>query len=399
MIWPHLHFHLGEYFPHHLTRAVKQLFGSVAILGFAISAVTVFEPIYYYTLGFSLRAIALYYLIVYVLYVLLLPMGTYIAAKHGYRISLLIGSLMFIPYYLAVFGVEFASWLFSFAPILLALQKCFYWPAFHANFARNITRGETGREIGEASLVSTVVAIIGPIVGGIIVAFLGFPWLFVIISLLVFLSNLPLFAGSRQKTNEQYSYRQAIAVLTAKENRRFVIAFSGYGEELIYLTFWPIFIYTIATSVLGVGSVMTASGAIVSFTLLVIGRIADQKRPQPIVHAGALAVSISSFLRIIAISAPLIVVSETAYRVSRAILDLPLLRALYERARKIGFLASASILEVGLSLGKIAVALVLIGIFSLDANAWYTVFLLGAVFALLFARFPSRLANEHTRRR
>ncbi|MFH1171870.1 MAG: MFS transporter [bacterium] len=390
MIRPHLHFHLGTFFPHHLTRAVKRLFESVGILGFAISAVTIFEPIYLYTLGYSLRSIVGYYLLVYVLYALLLPFGAACTARIGYTRGMLIGSLLFIPYYLALFGIEKYPWLFLLAPALFAMQKMFYWPAYHADFSRFSTNDEVGREIGEASLVVTIVSIIGPIVGGAIVAMCGFPILFLFVIVLITLSNLPLLHVQRKNEQESLRPRDLIRFLRKKEHRRMVTGYAGYGEELIYMVLWPIFLYTIVHGVFRVGAIMTAAAVLVSLLLLAIGRWVDHNRPQPIIYASSIAISMSSFLRIIAVSLPLFLFAESSYRISRAMLDLPLLTDLYRRAKNVGFLATATLFEMGLSMGKIVVALALIGILSLGPVSWETVFLLGAVTALLFTRLRQR---------
>jgi len=391
---PHLHFHLGEFLPHHLTRAVKQLVGSVAILGFAVSAVTLFEPIYLYTLGYPLRSIVGFYLIVYVLYVVLLPIGARFAARFGYARSMLIGSLLYIPYYLSLFGIERAPWLFFVAPIFFALQKSFYWPAFHADFARFSTAGEVGREIGETSLVVTAVSIIGPLVGGTIASVFGFSWLFVTVSILIFLSNIPLFRSKRNYPAEPYSYGLPFRALREKTNRPRVLAYAGYGEELVYMVLWPIFVFTVTAGIFRVGAIMTTAAVLVSLVLLIIGRWADQNRKRSLISAGSVAVSMSAFARVVAISAPLLLFAESAYRISRAAVDLPLLTDLYTRAKQRQVLTEASVFELSLSLGKILMMLALFGLLTLAPSPWYTIFLLSAIFALLFAQLPKAFTTD-----
>lgn len=391
---PHLHFHLGEFLPHHLTRAAKQLFGSVAILSFAVSAVTLYEPIYLYMLGYSLRSIVGFYLLVYVLYVLLLPIGARFAARYGYTRALLVGSLLYIPYYLSLFGIEKIPWFFCVAPIFFALQKSYYWPAFHADFARSSTKGEIGREIGEASLVVTTVSMVGPLAGGFIAAFLGFPALFVVVSVLIFLSNIPLFRSRSTSEPEPYSYRLPFRNLLDRRNRRRVLGYAGYGEELVYMALWPIFVYTVTTGVFRVGAIMTMSAVLVSLVLLVIGRWADQNRKQSMMYAGSIAVAMSSFARVIAVSAPFLLFAEGAYRISRAAIDLPLLTGLYDRAKRHQYLAATSLFEMSLSIGKIGIMVLLFGLLTLAPSPWYTIFLLGALFALLFAQLPKDSSQD-----
>lgn len=392
---PHLHFHLGSFFPHHLTRAIKQLYGSVAILGFAVSAVTVFEPIYLYTLGYSLHAIAGYYLTVYALYVFLLPIGARFAARFGYSRSILLGSSLFIPYYLALFGLAHTPWLFYAAPVLFMLQKIFYWPAFHADFASYSSSGEVGREIGEASLVNTIVSILGPIAGGAVIAGFGFPTLFVVVALLVLLSNIPLLGSRMAATRESFSYAGAWRQVFDAAHWRFFIAYAGYGEETVYMIFWPIFVFSAVAGALRVGVIMTAAGLLTSLVLLYIGKLADARSRPSMVHAASVATAVTSIMRGAVFSAVTFVFGETLYRVSRGGLDLPLITELYSRAKRRGALRTVTAFEMSLAVGKAILLAVLFGFTAVFAEPWFAIFLLGALMALLFLFLPRSADGEN----
>lgn len=390
MIRPHLHFHLGSLLPHHLTRAVKRLFESTAILGVAVAAVTLFEPIYLFTLGYSLRAIVVFYVAVYVLYFFLAHLGANFAARHGYERSILLGSLLFIPYYAALFAIPLAPWLVFGAPLLFALQKAFYWPAFHADFSRFATTGEVSREIGEASLVVTMASIIGPVLGGVIIAGFGFAALFTIVIVLVFVSNLPLLRSRPTRSPSRFSSRVTLRRLVSPGHRRAAFSFAGYGEELVAMVLWPVFLFTLFGGALAMGALMTAASLIVSLALLFVGRYADMHRRIPLIHFGAAAVAVTSVLRTAVISAPIFLFVESGYRMSRGALDLPLLSELYTRARAGDPLIETTFFEMSLAAGKVVIGLLLLVVLSLARSPWFTVFLLAGVFALLFALFPGR---------
>ncbi|MBI3956580.1 MAG: MFS transporter [Candidatus Kerfeldbacteria bacterium] len=398
MIRPHLHVHLGDYLPHHLTRAVKRLFESVGILGLAISAVTIFEPIYLFTLGYPLRVIVAFYLVVYLAYVLLLPVGTVAAARLGYGRAMLIGALLYVPYYLALFEIASYPILLGIAPLLFALQKTFYWPAYHADFARYSTKGEIGREIGEASLVITIMSILGPVLGGLIIAVSGFSSLFVVVIVLIVLSTLPLFSSTRRPIRERVSLGDPYRALFHKENRSRVTAYLGYGEEVVTMVLWPVFIFTVTSAAIRVGAIMTIAGIVVSLALLILGRMTDRRRPQPMVQNAAMTVGVVSVLRVLATTAPLVLLGESVYRIARATVDLPVLRDVYEHAKRAGVLVTVSMFELGLVLGKIILLFALFGILTLQPEPWLTIFLLSGVMSLLYARFPRDTASLALRR-
>jgi len=67
------HLHLPHYFSKHPSRNLKELFWSVGLMDLGLAAVTLFEPIYLYTIGYSVTKIAIFYLLIYGAYFLLVP--------------------------------------------------------------------------------------------------------------------------------------------------------------------------------------------------------------------------------------------------------------------------------------------------------------------------------------
>ena len=76
---------LDHYLKHTLRHEITELYASVAIKNFAFSMVTIFEPIYLYTLYGSLSIVFAYYAIAYTLYFFTASFGAKAAAKYGFE--------------------------------------------------------------------------------------------------------------------------------------------------------------------------------------------------------------------------------------------------------------------------------------------------------------------------
>ena len=117
------------------------------IVNFGLAMVMFWEPVYLYQIGYSLQKIVSFYLVTYVAYMIFMPLGAKFAKRYGYEASLAIGTSLYALFYISLYFVQFYPPFFYVAALILTLQKLFYWPAYHANFAKYIGKDEEGREI------------------------------------------------------------------------------------------------------------------------------------------------------------------------------------------------------------------------------------------------------------
>jgi len=154
----------------HASRQVKGLMSATALLNFAVSAISLFEPIYLYSLGWSLASICLYYFAVYALTFFLLPLGARYVGRLGFQHAILYSSPFLIVYYLALFAIPHHPGFVALAVAAFAVQKILYWPAFNAEMVKYGHDGERGREISNLASLSSFATILGPTFGGVLTA-------------------------------------------------------------------------------------------------------------------------------------------------------------------------------------------------------------------------------------
>ena len=225
----------------HLSRQIKELYASTTILGFASSMAAIFEPIYLYQIGFSVSKILVFFIAIYALHLVLAPLGGKLIRARGYEHGMIYGAPFLILYYLSLFALKYDPRFIIMGVLAVGIFKTMYWPGFHADFARFGADGERGRELGAFVFLSQLSGIAGPLLGGVIIAFGGgFPVLFIIVSLLILVSSVPLLTTPEIFKPREMFYADAFKRLAHKEHRQRFFASFGFGEDLLSVVVWPL---------------------------------------------------------------------------------------------------------------------------------------------------------------
>jgi hypothetical protein len=380
----HLRHFIEHYLAPHPAQAVKELFISTAILDFAVSAVMIFEPIYLHAQGFSIQQILLFYIAVYVLYFFLLPIGGRICRRHGYEHTILFSSPFLILYYLSFFAISYNRVFVAAAVVALVIQKILYWPGYHSNFATWSEKTERGREISNLSALVAFTSAMAPVIGGLVVAIWGFKMLFVIVAILILVSNIPMLRTPELFMPKPFPYLEAFKRLVKRENFRPLLVFIGYGEELIALVLWPLFIANLIPDLFSLGIVISLSMLANILATLYIGTIVDDGGRLPVLRSGTVFVAGSWLARIMVGNGLGIFLIDSFYRVAKNMVGVPLMAIVYDGARLTGAAEAVVFFEMALSLGKIAAALIAMAIFHFFPGFWTGIFVLACAFSALF---------------
>ncbi len=378
--------HLPHYFSKHVSRKFISLAWSVGFMDLGLASVLIFEPVYLYTLRHSLSLVMVFYLAVYLLYFLFLPLVVRILSRIGVEHSIFYSQFFLIGYFLCLFGAAFSIIFLFIAPLMLVAQKLLYWPAYHVDFLLFSDTGQQGREVGSLLALSSIMYIIGPLIGGVVALWLGFPFLFLIAGILFFLSALPLLHIKEIHTLERETYTGILSHLKEKSQRSKLVRYLGFGEELLVLVVWPIFIYVVIHNYAVIGSLIAGATLITMLIVLVIGKKTDTSSRGAVSRTGTLGYVLAWLLRLIVVTSGLVFFVDALSRLTKNMLYVPLMTDLYEQADRTKVVGSMIFFEQALSIGKIlgaAGALVLIAVFR---DPWGPIFLIAALFSLLYLR-------------
>ncbi len=375
-------FHLPHYFAAKVRREIEHLYASTAIGNLAQAMLVLFEPIFLYqVVGLSVPEVLLFMAVVYAFYIIIIPLGAKIASRFGYAHSILFSIPFQVLFWLALVGSQYNELFLYAAPILFAIQKALFWPAWHATLARFADGRQVAREFSMMYSIMNLMQILGPMIGGFIAVYFGSSWLFVVGSVIYTASAIPLFWSAEIFVPKEYKYHE-----TWKLFKRYPARFAGYlgfGEELIVLTVWPIFIFSLVENFEALGSLVTVSTLVATGLALLVGFYVDGHSKRRVLRIGNLGYVLSWLLRIPVASTLGVFLTDGFSRTAKSMVFVPLSALTYERAESTHILPYVVGFEQALSVGKFLAAVIGAIVFALTGS-FIALFILGAIFAVFY---------------
>lgn len=377
--------HLNSFFLPGSRHEVRELTLAMMIREFAGSAIMLFEPIYLFTQGFTIVQILLFYAAVYALYLPLIPFGGKFIRAHGYEHGIVYSTPFLVLYYLSLSAIPLSSWALLPAVLCIGLSKTLFWAGFHADFARyGSMKGKQGKELSTFVIVAATASVLGPLVGGTVLAAFGFTTLFIAVAALLVVSNIPLLLTPEVFKPRELLYVDAWKRLIKPENARRFAGYLGYGEELYLQALWPLFMFIVVPGFAELGAIGSAASlAAVAFAVL-IGRLADRAGRHRTLGIGAV-MNLFSWLLRIPVATPFGALAAHAFgRVSREAVGIPLIALTYEYARGYSVTKTAVFLEMSVAVAKLSAALLGAVAFAFLPDPWVATFGFAALVSLLY---------------
>jgi hypothetical protein len=371
------------YLSHHLSREIQEMYWAKAISDFATAAVLLFEPIFLYSvLGFSLQQVVLFFVATYGLYFFIMPFGAKVASLKGYEHSILYSSFFMVLYWALLFASqELLIWIYL-APIALALQKALYWPAFHADMSRFSSADQRGRENSGMYALISVIFILGPLAGGYVLEEWGFAALFVVVTSMTLLSNIPLFTTVENFAPKEYKWSDTWQMYKAYPKQ--MIGYWGFGEELVQLAIWPIFIFLTVPDFFKFGTIIAISTLIATLVMLYVGVLTDQRSKSLLIKTFGVFNSIFWFIRPYFPYLKGIMATNTLGTISKNSLIIPVTSMTYDRANETHIMPYAVFFEQNLVIGKLFMMFAVLVVLQFTSS-FLPIFFLAGLFSLLFA--------------
>jgi MFS family permease len=360
------------------------MYWAKALADFATAAVMLFEPIFLATtLEFSVREIMYFFLAVYVMYLFIMPFGAKVASLRGYEHSILYSSFFMVLYWALLFASQEVHFWIYLAPIALALQKALYWPAFHSDMSRFSSADQRGRENSGLYALISIIFIVGPLLGGYLLEEFGFAILFVFVTTLTLCSNLPLFTTLEKFAPKEYKYADTWKFF--QSHSRQAVGYWGFGEELVQLAIWPLFIFMIVPDFFEFGTIISISTLVATLVMLYVGVLTDQRSKHVLIRFFSVFNSIFWVLRPFFPNLSGIIALNTLGSISKNALVVPVTSMTYDHANETHIMPYSVFFEQNLVIGKILMMLVVIAI-TYFSSSFLPIFLAAALFSLLFAK-------------
>ncbi len=371
----HLHHHL-----HFLkNRELNELYVSVALKSFAISMISIFLPIYLLKLNYSLTTVLIFFAILNISHALFIIPAAKISSKYGFKHSISYSIPVLIIFYLALSTLEQFHWPIYLLAVIFGINNALYWMGYHVDFSKFSNKKNRGKEIGKAKIVSLIFHVLGPIIGGLIITFIGFSALFVIVSILLLASVIPLFFSKDIHNPINFSIRGIFKGQSTKNT----FAFIGHGiESGAASVIWPVFIFfSILNNFTTLGLISSLS---VSFSLLfvfIIGRFSDVRR-RLVLKIGSLLNTVIWGIRFFIKTTFQVFIIDSFYGVSQTLIQIPFDALSYDKANKANIVKFIIFREIIIQIARTVFFLIMAIMATLTIG-----FLLGGGASLLYLLF------------
>jgi len=296
---------------------------------FAFSLIAIFIPIYLYNLGYSIRNIIAYFVLVY----LFCSLGEYFSgrlvskygAKHVMAISfpLMAISLIFL------LTLKDYHWPLWFLAITAAAPMPFFWVPYHDDFSKAKHQKTAGKEIGRLAILVAFFGALGPFIGGMIAEEVGMQ-IAIATSTILLLAAIPALFRSREIVKQRPMNMRNFSI---RRNARDMLAYSGYGlEASASMVLWPFFLYLIVGSYKGVGFIATASLMVAIAVMIFVGKITDKYSKRKVLKMGGILNFSTGVSRVIVSSLGAAYFVSVISSISQIFLQIPFVSEYYLRA-------------------------------------------------------------------
>lgn len=216
-----------------------------ALIAFVTSLIGIFVPVYLYSVGFSLVMILIYTIGVSLTYIIFAPTVIVSINKFGLKYTLLFSAPAYLIYLSSLQFVTDSMIFFHILWLSQGIYMALFWLSFKAEVISNGNPKTRGKEIGTLQIIVTLFTAIAPLIGGIYLEYNSYWNLFLIASVLLLLSNLPLLMSKDKKIHKiNFKHSDYLRLIKKSTNKKSKIAHASEGIELILSTIiWPIIFF------------------------------------------------------------------------------------------------------------------------------------------------------------
>lgn len=333
----------------------------------------------------SLAITSLFFAILFLSHALMMAPAIWLIDKKGLRFMVFWGTIFLVGFYLILFMARFDPIFLFIAAVFGGIQTGLYWTAYHIYFTELTDDRNQGQEVSVGGILSAVVLIAGPAFGGLMITYGGFGAVFIAMIVLLTASLLPLRFLPRQKNIVSIDVKKIVSILNPIREFRSYLALTGIGgSEVIYVIFWPLYIFPILSGFAAVGFMAALGAFATSITTLMIGFLIDKMGAKRVINIVSPLDSILWIIKCVVSTPNQIYLVSTMRGVTASSQGMSFDSLVYERARHEDMAAVIVQRELGLAIGRFVM------LFFLGLLFWFGLPLIGVLLiASILTLFPS----------
>ncbi|MFH1405289.1 MAG: MFS transporter [Patescibacteria group bacterium] len=343
--------------------AIPSLTINRLVKGIGVAMISLFLPIFLYEFfDFSIHWVLFWFLLVHLVKIPFYVPAAKLFSKIGLKMSMLFGTLalalFLVCFYLLSSGSSIdQNILLGSTIIILIVHTTLYWCPFHIDFATFSKRERRGRDVSFFYAFQMLIAVIAPLVGGLLIVRYGHNINFLVGLFFVVMSLIPLAYIPKTKVKYEFGFIETFKKMFDKRYCNMSYAMMANGaEELTSFSVWPIFLYVVFEGeYLEIGA-FAAIIIVISFLLhLFVGKMTDKKSKRGLVHTATWIYSLGWLAKSVVDSVIGVFVASTFHSFGGILLNTPRDALIYEQAADAGhYIDEYTIIkEISLSIGRV----------------------------------------------
>ncbi len=310
--------------------------------------------------------------------------------KTGHEQAMLLGSAVKTLWLLSLTYIDKNPWFLILATLLAGIENGFFWPSYRTLVCRLSFSKEMGKSLAGFRFLGNFLTMLVPALGGLVVSFLGYNYLFYVSILLIIISMIGTIQLDVDQEKDDVSLSEYISWMKEKTYNLLVLSQMGRYFYDISIVLWPLFVFLLIGDVTKVGYIYSFTFFVVLALNLFIGEMLDKKKKVKktfLISGGIL--SLISMLKIYVTGAWDVVILDSCNRMLGDLYWLMHDKILFARGRGSQVFSYFVYREVNRSIAAVCFWFLLLIFFLIVRVDWTGLFALGSAGVLL-----SMLARE-----
>lgn len=242
---------------------------------------SMFTLAYLYKQGLSLPLAFTVYAGMLAVRTLTRPIAMYFCLKKGVHYTLMLGTVVFACRYPAMLPIDGLTWHLIPFMLISGLADVLYWVPYHNYFASIGDTADRGSSVGIRDAIATIVAVVGPVCGGLLLSFnalyaFTLPFVLTLIAVIPLLKtpSLPLPAKPTHEEKKHIDHFGFIVFI---------------GDGLFYQAgaIWPLIVFMILSENYGnFGFILALAAVFRAMGHMAFGRLIDKGKGRQICYIG-----------------------------------------------------------------------------------------------------------------
>ncbi|MCX6722593.1 MAG: hypothetical protein NT094_00820, partial [Candidatus Staskawiczbacteria bacterium] len=245
-------------------------------------------------------------------------------------------------------------------------------------------------------ILDTILAtIFSPLMAGLIIYYFSFQTIFLIGSVILLISCLPLFLSEDCHSKINFTWKSIWKMLILRRNMGMVLSFTGYAiESSIGRGVWPIFLFVVLGTAQKVGYAASVSIFLTVFTIFATGKLADRFNPKKLLSFGTMLYFFGWVGCLFADSVTKIFFFNSYKGISERFLQLPWSSIFYKIINPETYFQMVVARDLIFNASRLLILPVVMVIFYINFYPFVISFVVAAAFTLLYPLLNNSFKSE-----